>query len=106
MGSAAVVQEGLMDVRVSFPGGKTVAAAVGSHVVHTDQSVAHGGGGTGPEPFEVFLASLATCAGFYVLGFCQSRGIPTDGITLIQRHRFDESTHRLSRVEIELRLPR
>jgi ribosomal protein S12 methylthiotransferase accessory factor len=92
-------------LRVSFPGGKRVDAEWGSRVIRTDQSVAHGGNGTAPEPFDLFLASLATCAGFYVLSFCQTRGIPTEGIELVQHHHFDEHTHRLARVELTLRLP-
>jgi ribosomal protein S12 methylthiotransferase accessory factor len=74
-------------------------------VIKTDQSVAHGGDGTAPKPFELFLASLATCAGIYVLGFCQARGIPTTGIELVQRHHFEEATHLLDRVDLEIVLP-
>ena len=94
-----------MDIEVTFPGGKRVDASFGGHVVKTDQAVAHGGGGTGPEPFELFLASLATCAGIYVLGFCQAREISTEGIKLVQHHRFDEPSHRLEGVELEIVLP-
>ena len=94
-----------MDIRVSFPGGKRVDAEVGAHLVHTDQSSAHGGEGSAPEPFELFLASLATCAGIYVLGFCQARGIPTEGLGLVQRHEFDPATQQLVRVELEVALP-
>ncbi len=97
-----------MDIRITFPGGKRVDAELGGdggQVVRTDQSVAHGGDGTAPEPFDIFLASLATCAGIYVLGFCQARQIPTDGITLVQHHRFSEPDHRLTHVELELGLP-
>jgi len=92
-------------LRVSFPGGKRVNAEWGSRVIRTDQSVVHGGTGTAPEPFDLFLASLATCAGFYVLSFCQTRGIAPDGIELVQHQRFDERTHRLTHVELTLRLP-
>lgn len=94
-----------MDIEVTFPGGKQVEARFGAHVVKTDQAVAHGGGGTAPEPFEVFLASLATCAGIYVLGFCQAREISTAGVQLVQHHHFDEASHRLERVELEIVLP-
>jgi ribosomal protein S12 methylthiotransferase accessory factor len=94
-----------MDIEVTFPGGKKVDASFGGHVVKTDQAVAHGGAGTAPEPFELFLASLATCAGIYVLGFCQARELPTAGIKLVQRHRFDEASHRLERVELQIILP-
>ena len=94
-----------MDIRIAFLGGKRVDAVFGDHVVTTDQSVAHGGSGAAPEPFDMFLASVGTCAGAYVLGFCQARGIPSEGIELIQHNRFDEASHRLERVELELRLP-
>jgi ribosomal protein S12 methylthiotransferase accessory factor len=94
-----------MDIEVTFPGGKKVDASFGGHVIKTDQAVSHGGGGTAPEPFELFLASLATCAGIYVLGFCQAREISTEGIKLVQHHRFDEASHRLEQVELEIVLP-
>ena len=70
---------------VSFPGGKRVDASFGGFKVETDQSEKNGGAGAAPEPFELFLASLATCAGIYVLGFCQKRDIPTDGVRLVQQ---------------------
>lgn len=94
-----------MDIQVVFPGGKRVDAEFGTHVVRTDQSVAGGGEGSAPEPFQLFLASLATCAGIYVLGFCQSRGLPTEGLSLVQRHRYDETTRRLTGVDLEIVLP-
>jgi ribosomal protein S12 methylthiotransferase accessory factor len=94
-----------MSIRVTFPGGKRVDADLGTHVVRTDQSAAAGGDGSAPEPFALFLASLAACAGIYVLGFCQSRGISSDGLGLVQRHRFDPLTRRLERVELEITLP-
>ena len=94
-----------MDIRIKFSGGKRVDALLGDRVIHTDQSPEHGGEGSEPEPFELFLASLATCAGVYVLGFCQARSIPTDGIELSQHHEFDAETHRLTRVRIAISVP-
>lgn len=94
-----------MSIRVSFPGGKRVDADLGFQVVHTDQSPAAGGAGSAPEPFQLFLASLATCAGIYVLGFCQARGLSTEGLSLTQHQRFDPQTRRLERVEIEIAVP-
>jgi ribosomal protein S12 methylthiotransferase accessory factor len=90
-------------LQVAFPGGKRVDATFGGYLVRTDQSVEHGGEGGAPEPFDLFLASLATCAGIYVLGFCQARGIPTDGIRLSQVSTFEEG--KLARVQLALDLP-
>jgi ribosomal protein S12 methylthiotransferase accessory factor len=76
---------------------------VGSHVIHTDQAFRHGGGGTGPEPFDLFLASLATCAGLYVLVFCQARGIPTDQLRLVQEQISEDG--KLRRIVLRVLLP-
>ena len=73
--------------------------------MQTDQPVEQGGAGGAPAPFDLFLASLATCAGLYVLGFCQARGISTDGVKIVQHNRLDPATHRLQDVERERPVP-
>ena len=93
-----------MELTVYFPGKKKVDVAMGNFVVHTDQSVPHGGDGTAPEPFALFLASLGACAGVYVLGFCQARGIPTEGVKLEQKAEFDEKGT-LAKVSIDVIVP-
>lgn len=72
------------EMTVSFPGGKKVAAHYDGFDIATDQGADSGGEGTAPEPFDLFLASLATCAGYYVLKFCEGRGIATEGISIHQ----------------------
>jgi ribosomal protein S12 methylthiotransferase accessory factor len=94
-----------MEIRVTFAGERRVDASFEGHVVKTDQSVEHDGRGEAPEPFELFLASIATCAGAYVLAYCRARGIPTEGIELVQRERVDEVSHRVVCVDLELTLP-
>jgi putative redox protein len=94
-----------MDIVVTFPGGKRVDAEAGGFQIRTDQPLDHGGGGSAPEPFTLFLASLATCAGIYVVGFCQARGIPTDGIRLVQKSESDPKTGRLVHVSLTVRVP-
>lgn len=93
-----------MDIQVRFPGGKQVDASFDGFTVRTDQAPARGGEGSAPEPFDLFLASLATCAGAYALGFCQARGLSTDGMTLVQRDTRD-AEGKLASVEVELTLP-
>jgi ribosomal protein S12 methylthiotransferase accessory factor len=95
----------MADIEVTFPGGKRVDARVGEFVVHTDQPVDAGGDGSAVAPFDLFLASIAACAGIYVLGFCQARGIPTDGIALRQHVDLDAATKLPTRVRLELALP-
>jgi ribosomal protein S12 methylthiotransferase accessory factor len=90
---------------VSFPGGKRVDASYDGFEIKTDQCVDSGGEGSAPEPYDYFLASLATCAGIYILGFCQKRNIPSDGISLRQSWEREEKTNRLSNVRISIEVP-
>ncbi len=97
-----------MDIKITFPGGKRVNAEYNDMVIETDQSVKNGGGGSAPEPFMYFLSSIGTCAGIYVLGFCQKRDIPTHGISLTQRMEFTEEAPkktRLSKISIDIIVP-
>ncbi len=94
-----------MDIEVTFPGGKRVDARMGALVVHTDQPTELGGEGAAAGPFDLLLASIATCAGIYVLGFFQARGLPTTGLTLRQHVDLDEATHLPARISLDIGLP-
>jgi ribosomal protein S12 methylthiotransferase accessory factor len=94
-----------LEIEVTHRGQKRIDASFGKFKVETDQSKEGGGGEAAPEPFAYFLASLATCAGIYVIGFCQARELPTDGIRLLQDHRFDEKTGKLLGVELKIEVP-
>jgi putative redox protein len=94
-----------MDIHVTFPRNKRVDATFDGHVLHTDQPRSAGGDDSGPSPFDVFLASLATCAGAYIVAFCDRRGIPTDQIELVQRAIYGEDGKTLVDVELYVHLP-
>mgnify|MGYP000430469834 CR=1 FL=1 len=94
-----------MEMIIDFPGGARVDAHFGPYTVHTDQPPQGGGEGSAPTPFAVFLASLGTCAGIYVLGFCKQRGLPTDGIRIIQRMQSNPFSGMVEKVEMEIQVP-
>lgn len=94
-----------MDMTITFPGGVRVDAQFGPHTLHTDQPATSGGDDSAPTPFATFLASIGTCAGIYVLGFCRQRGLPTDGIRLTQRTVKNPDTGLVGRVEIDIHVP-
>jgi ribosomal protein S12 methylthiotransferase accessory factor len=94
-----------MEMTVDFPGGARVDAHFGSYTIHTDQPPMAGGEGAFPTPFATFLASLATCAGIYVLGFCRQRGLDTSGIRLVQRTATNPTTGLVGDLEIEIQVP-
>ena len=74
-------------MEIVSPGGKKVNALYKSFTIRTDQSKEYGGEESAPEPFDMFLASIGTCAGINVVVFCQKRGIPTKKIKLSINYR-------------------
>lgn len=97
-----------MEIRITFPGGEKVNAELNGRIIPTDQPVEAGGEGSAPTPYDYFLASIGTCAGIYVLSFCQQRGIATDGLSMTQRMEFEADVagkRRLAMVTMEIVLP-
>lgn len=94
-----------MEMIIDFPGGARVDAHFGQYTVATDQPPAGGGQGLAPTPFAVFLSSLGTCAGIYVLGFCRQRNLPTEGIRILQRVYANRSTGLVDTVDLEIQVP-
>jgi putative redox protein len=92
-------------LEVSFPGGKKVDVDLENVKIQTDQSPEHGGEGTAPEPFAMFLASLASCAGIFALGFCQSRELSTDGLALYMDWENDDNSPYAAKARFRLVLP-
>jgi putative redox protein len=92
-------------LEVYFPGGKRIDAKIGDFVVHTDQSLANGGEESAPEPLQIFLASIATCAGIYALEFCQAREISSEGMALTMRCEWDEKQQSIEKLHIDLKVP-
>ncbi|MFL7891119.1 MAG: OsmC family protein [Anaerolineales bacterium] len=94
-----------MEMVIDFPGGAQVDAHFGPYTVKTDQPPMGGGEGSAPTPFAIFLSSIGTCAGIYVLGFCRQRGLSTDGIRIIQRAQTDPATRMINKIELEIQVP-
>ena len=88
-----------MDITIEFPGGDRVDAVMDGVRLVTEQD------GSAASPFQLFLASIGTCAGIYVLGFCRQRGLPTDDIRLTQRLRVDPATGMVAGIDIDIQVP-
>lgn len=93
-------------MEITFPGGVQVNAQFNGFEIVTDQPVKNGGQNSAPSPFDFFLASLGTCAGFFALRFCQQRELPTEGLRLQLTAERNAEIKRLDRVEITLHLPK
>lgn len=93
------------DIKVTFPGGKRVDAAYKGFHIKTDQPVYAGGEGTAPAPFDLFLGSIATCVGFYVIAFCQNRGIRIDQVSVSMRMLKNDAKKMIEKISFEIHLP-
>ena len=94
-----------MEMIIDFPGGARVDAHFGPYTVPTDQPPMGGGDGSAPTPFAVFLSSIGTCAGIYVLGFCKQRGLSTDGIRIVQRVYSNPMSGMVGKIDLEIQVP-
>lgn len=94
-----------MEMVIDFPGGARVDAHFGPYTINTDQPPMGGGEGSAPTPFALFLSSIGTCAGIYVLGFCKQRGLPTEGVRIIQRMHNNPTNGMIGKVELEIQVP-
>ena len=75
------------------------------NTVRTDQPETAGGSASAMSPFDLFLASIATCMGFYALRFCQERQLPTEGLRLTLEPTRSPETKLITLLRIELDLP-
>jgi len=94
-----------MEMTIDFPGGAKVDAHFGPFSVQTDQPIQGGGDNSAPTPFEIFLSSIGTCAGIYVLGFCRQRDLPTDGIRIVQHVQSNPTTGMIDKIRLEILVP-
>ncbi len=92
-------------VEISFPQGAQVQARIGEFDILTDQPVSDGGTNKAPAPYDFFLTSIASCAGVYVLRFCQERNISTQGLALGLDIERDPETKYLKKVKMEITAP-
>jgi ribosomal protein S12 methylthiotransferase accessory factor len=93
-----------MDMKVTFPGGKRVEAQYKGFTIKTDQPVSGGGEGSSPTPFDLFVSSIGTCAGIFVLSFLQERNIPFEDANLVLKTQRNPETHMISKIIIDINL--
>lgn len=90
-----------MEMLIDFPGGSRVDAHFGNFSVPTDQPPT----ASAPTPFTVFLSSIGTCAGIYVLGFCKQRNLPTDDLRIVQRIHSNPMSGMVEKIDLEIQVP-
>lgn len=94
-----------MDIKVRFPGGKRACAEYKGFTIETDQSEKHGGDGSAPSPFDLFLCSLATCMGVYALNFGERHGLSREDLALDLTHDKDPESGLVRNIEVTVTVP-
>jgi len=94
-----------MKMNIDFPGGQKVNAVFQGFIVKTDQPIDSGGNGSAPEPFSLFLSSIGTCTGIYVLRFCQERNLPTEKLQLVLDAHWNDEINLLDTIDITINTP-
>lgn len=92
-------------MEITFDGGKIITAHHKGFSITTDQPSNNGGNGTAPSPFDLYLASIGTCAAVYVKSFCDNRQLNTDGIKVTQKTIFSDETGLPVKLTIDIQLP-
>lgn len=90
-----------MEMLINFPGGSRVDAHFGSFVIPTDQPPS----ASAPTPFDVFLSSIGTCAGIYVLGFCTKHELPIEGIRILEKIHTNPTSGMVDKIDLEIQVP-
>jgi ribosomal protein S12 methylthiotransferase accessory factor len=94
-----------MAIEIYYDGRKKVNALIDGYTVFTDQPMQAGGDASAPTPFSLFLASLGTCAGIYVKGFCDQRGIDADGVIIEMDDVYDPMKKMITKFIMKIKVP-
>ncbi len=96
----------MIAIEARYAGGDRSEIRIGHHRVVADQPHDAGGTDAGPTPTELFVASLAACAEFYVERFLRRHTRSLDGIVVrATAEMSDDRPARLGRIAIEVELP-
>ena len=76
-----------------------------NHLVLSDQPKDNGGADKAMTPPELFLASLGTCVGYYVVQFCDARHLDTTDMRILVDGEILPNPGRIGKIAIRIALP-
>ena len=90
---------------VTHLGGRRFASQIRDHRIVTDQSVRSGGKDSAPSPLDLVSAALGSCIAVYVHQFCESRGLPHEGMRVEVTPRNVANPNRIAELTVRVHLP-
>ncbi len=95
-----------MDMKVAYKGGKRFMVTTRGQQLLVDQPLEEEGTDKGMTPPEVFVASLATCMGAYVLNYCKNIGINPNDMILSLEWEKASNPARIGSITVDIKLPK
>ncbi len=81
------------------------SAHSGDHRLIIDLPEPLGGTGQGMTPPQLFVASLGACLGVYVVDYCETVGVPSQGLKVMMHWEQSDRPKRIGRIRAEIMLP-
>ncbi len=90
------------EIAVRHVAGDRFSIEIRGHVIYVDQP---GGTDTAPTPTELFIASLASCIGFYGRRYLARHDIPADGLEVHTSYVMSDRPARVGTIEVRITPP-
>ncbi len=91
-------------MKITFVGNKKVNVEVKGFNILTDQKKENGGDASAPTPIDLFLASLGSCSGVFVLNFLKMHLLP-ETVYLTLNPIWNINEYVIERIELVIHLP-
>ena len=96
----------MAEMQVEYKGGWEFRADSRSHSIIIDLPAQMKGEDKGMTPPELFIASLASCVGVYVVDYCKAQNISTDGLKVVANYEDVEGgPARIGKISLEIVMP-
>jgi putative redox protein len=94
-----------VEVTVDYNGKMSFTAQCGSHQLMIDLPLTSGGEDQAATPPQVFLSSLASCVGVYIVSYCNNVGINTAGMKIKISAEKMHNPDRLDKIKVGVIMP-
>jgi uncharacterized OsmC-like protein len=95
-----------MEMKIAYKGKKKFMVTTRGQQLLVDQPIEDEGTDEGMTPPEIFVASLATCMGVYVLNYCKNIGINPNDMILSVEWEKTSNPARIGKIKVDIKLPK
>lgn len=92
-------------IRTVHKGDMLFESTMGNHRLLIDVPADMGGTDRGPQPPQIFIASLGSCVGALVANYCHNNGLNTEGMAIDVSFDKVENPTRLVNIKVTVHMP-